>query len=483
MRFLTLCCSLVFLSALTAVGLWHARRVKTGEDFALAGRRLPVGVLFGTLVATWIGTGSLFGNAEFAYEHGLAALLLPAGGAVGIVFLSMLAGRARSLPADSVPQILRLRFGRAAQLLGAIALIGAYLIIVSYQYRAGAGILGYIFPDAGSSLRDFAARWFPTLSDSALDTWNKAPGVIGVGFFIILYTMLAGMVSVAWTDVLNGVLMAVGLFAALGIMSLKFFSMDRGDLPVISELQQPIEPVSFISWIGYLLPPLLLVLGDANLYQRFMSARSPEAARRGAILMFFGVLIMEWTIILLACLGRQLLPEEPAIQGGAIIAIAFTLLPEWLGVLLVMSAVAVVITTADSYLLGSATSVSADLVGKLTTAGRQRAIALVLGLLAMGLAFVSDQFFSVAMYAYTIYGATLTPAVVCALVWPRVPRAAIVSGMSVGLLTAICWKAGLVYDWVPAAVSHVEPVLASLTLHVTVLCGLTAWIGLTKEQA
>ena len=55
------------------VGAWHARRVKTAEDFALAGRGLNGWILSGTLVATWIGTGSIFGNAEFTYENGAIA--------------------------------------------------------------------------------------------------------------------------------------------------------------------------------------------------------------------------------------------------------------------------------------------------------------------------------------------------------------------------------------------------------------------------
>jgi SSS family solute:Na+ symporter len=187
--------------------------------------------------------------------------------------------------------------------------------------------------------------------------------------------------------------------------------------------------------------------------------------------MFFGVLAMEWMIIGLAHLGRQMLPDEPEVHGHVIIAVAFTLLPAWLGVLLIMSAVAVIVTTADSFLLGTATSVSADLTGHLTTAGRQRAIVLVLGLLAMGLAFASKQFFSVAMYAYTLYGATLTPAVVCALLWPRMPSAAIVAGMVTGLVTALVWKLALVWQWMPEALWEIHPVLPALALHLIVLCG------------
>ncbi|MEE8458267.1 MAG: hypothetical protein V3S08_00255, partial [Phycisphaerales bacterium] len=184
-----------FLAALTALGAWYARRVRTAEDFALAGRKLGAPILVGTLVATWTGTGSLFGNAEFAVTHGVSAFLLPVASAVGIVVLTFLAPRARALPAQTVPQILGIRFGMTAQRLAAVTLIGAYLIIVSYQYRAGAA---------------FAARLFP-----GAEPWMLT---VGFAFFVILFTALAGMFSVAITDVVCGAVMIVGLIVALALV-------------------------------------------------------------------------------------------------------------------------------------------------------------------------------------------------------------------------------------------------------------------------
>ena len=483
MQLWALICSLIFLLALTAVGLWHSRRVKTGEDFALAGRRLPTVVVFGTLVATWIGTGSLFGSAEFTYEHGLIALLLPLAGAAGILCLAPLAARVRDIPADSVPQILGIRFGRAAQLVGAIALIGAYLIIVSYQYRAGAGILHFIFPHSGEWLRAAAATVAPGLAETSIEFWSRAPGIIGFAVFVILYTMLAGMVSVAWTDLFNGLVMAGGILLALGLLWARYLAADPASLPLVAAMAEPVAPIPPIGWAGLLLPTFLLVLGDANLYQRFMSARSPSAARRAAVWMFFGVLVMEWAIIGVAYFGRQLLPFEPEVHGHTIIATAFTLLPGWLGVLLIMSGVAVIVTTADSYLLGSATSVAADLTGRLTTARRQRLIVLGLGVAAIALAFTSDRFFKVALYAYTLYGATLTPAVVCALIRPKVPSRAVVGGMVAGLSTALAWKAIELMGVMPSVCEPIEPVLPALGMNLLVLAALSGWGGPRETTA
>ncbi len=454
MQFAALIASSLFLSALTFLGLWHAKHIHSGQDFALAGRRLSLGVLVGTLVATWIGTGSIFGYAEKAYEHQALMFVLPIAGALGVLVLSVLAGRVREIPADTVPQVLGLRFGRAAQLIGAVALIGAYLIIVSYQYRAGAAVVSYI------TQTGMAASSSQTL------------GVLGFGVFVILYTVLAGMVSVAWTDVINGILMTVGILLALAVLGYRAYTADANSLPVVSTLTNPVPSISVVNWIEMLLPTFLLVLGDANLYQRFMSAESPSTARRAALLMFFGILVLEWAIIGLACLGRLLLPDEPVNHAYTVIEIAFALLPSWLGVMLIMSVMAVIVTTADSFLLGAATSVSTDLGTGLTTAGRQRLAVVILGAIAMGLAFTSDRFFDVAIYAYTLYGVTLTPALVAALIAPATPRFAVVAGMLAGLVIALLWKMLGVLERLPMALS-IDPVLPALTVNLLLLLALS----------
>ena len=65
----------VYLSVLVLIGTRRSRQVKTGDDFLVAGRTLPARVLVFTLLATWIGSGSLFAGAGLGYRDRIGIYL------------------------------------------------------------------------------------------------------------------------------------------------------------------------------------------------------------------------------------------------------------------------------------------------------------------------------------------------------------------------------------------------------------------------
>ena len=134
----------VYLFVLTGIGIYKARQVKTQEDFTVAGRTLSPWIMVCTMLAVWIGTGSIVGNAGKTYEIGMSALWLPCGTFVGMILLSFIAARARNIEALTVPEIIGRRFGGGARMLAVAALILAYMVIVGYQFNAGGMVLEVI---------------------------------------------------------------------------------------------------------------------------------------------------------------------------------------------------------------------------------------------------------------------------------------------------------------------------------------------------
>ena len=181
------------------------------------------------------------------------------------------------------------------------------------------------------------------------------------------------------------------------------------------------------------------------------------------------MLVLESTIIGVALFARVMLPTPLSNPGDAIIEMAFTVFPPLVGLLLAATAIAVIISTADSYLLACSTSAAMDLAGKTASPAPQRVLVVVFGVFALLPAFLWEEFLSVALYAYTLYGASLTPAVLAALLRPATSSRAVLGGMIAGLGTALVWKLLLDTGVFTGTLAGVDPVLPALGANVGVL--------------
>src|SRR5882757_4622053 len=178
---------------LLSVSLGRLGKVKTKADYLVAGRSLPAFVLVFTLMSSWIGSGSLLGGAENAYKHGFAALWQGGGGWAGLLLIYFIAPRARKFAQFTIPDLLEARYNQAARVLGVIAVLFTYTAITSYQFIGGGDILHLIFPD----------------------TISAVFGRYIIAAFVIVFTAIAGMASVAYMDVVIGSLATITLLVAL----------------------------------------------------------------------------------------------------------------------------------------------------------------------------------------------------------------------------------------------------------------------------
>ncbi|HSE40326.1 MAG TPA: sodium:solute symporter family protein [Acidobacteriota bacterium] len=447
---------LIYMIVLIAVGAIRGRQVATQEDFAVAGRKLSVFVLFGTMLATWIGTGSIFGNAEKTYQVGIAAIIIPSASIVGILALSFLAGRVRRLKQITIQDILETRYNAAARLLGAIALILAYTTILSYQYRAAGAVLQLTLPSI-----------------------DQNTAIIVAAIFIIIYTALAGMYSVAYTDVVMGVTMIIGMLVAMPMFFSKVGGMDGLAAKLPPSHLEVFGPIPLVEAIGLLLPPCLLILGDANMYQRFFAARSEGAATKATIAAFFGIAFMETAIIITAWLASGLEPNLD-IPGRVIAFAARDHLPVALGALLLTTIMAIVLSTAIAYLLAPSTVLVRDIYQRFinpqasekSIVWLSRVVVVLLGVVAYWMSRQSREFLSVAMYAYTIYGASITPSLLAAFLWKRATTSGAVCSILAGTLITVFWKSMKLDVSVPKSLgwnTDIDAVIPAILVSIAVL--------------
>lgn len=446
--FWTIVAYMVFL---VGVGAIRSRGVETQEDFSVAGRKLTTFVLFGTMLATWIGTGSIFGNSEKVYHVGVAAWILPLGELIGIALLSFLAAKARRLSAITVQDILEQRYNKWARVLGVLTLVMTATTIVSYQYRAAGAVINLAVP-----------------------TMDFRTAVIIVTVFIIIYTAMAGMFSVAYTDLAMGITMIIGMLIALPFVWIKAGGYAGLHATLPPDHLLAFGPIGWKEALGLLLPPALLVLGDANMYQRFFSAQTPRMARHATVWLLFGVFFMELMIILTAWAGSALEWQGGNLgRPGRVLAyVARDHLPVALGAMLLTTIMAIIVSTAISYLLVPATALVRDVYQRFINpqATERRLVWLLRGLVVFlgGVAYVistySEQFLSVALKAYTIYGTGVTPSLVAALIWKRATAYGSIASIITGVATTLVWEFGGFGER-----TGVDPVIPAIALSVVVL--------------
>src|ERR1700750_2403766 len=181
---------------LLTVSISRLRKTHTKDDYLVAGLSLPAVVLVFSLLSSWIGSGSLLGGAENAYKHGFAALWQAGGGWAGLALIYFIAPRARKFAQFTIPDLLETRYNQTARVLGVIAILFAYTAITSYQFIGGGDILHLIFPSI---------------------TARHGQEIIAT--FVIVFTAIAGMSSVAYMDLAIGLLATVTLLGALPILA------------------------------------------------------------------------------------------------------------------------------------------------------------------------------------------------------------------------------------------------------------------------
>lgn len=442
---------LAYLGALVAIGFWRTRRAaQTGDDFLVAGRSLPAHVLVFTLLSTWIGSGSLFAGAGLGYRAGLPALWQSAGAWVGIAVIFFVAPRVRRAAQYTVPDILDRQYGRAARVLGTITIVLAYTTIAAYQFRGGGRLLHLV---AGV---------------------DPLAGAIVTATFCVTMTALAGMTSVAKLDVANGLMMVLGVGLTVAYLSGRAgAAMDppaalRPDQLTIFGVLSPREAMALF------LPTLFLLLGEANMYQKFFSARDERHARLAAGGWIVGTMLIETLIVGIGLLGSAALPGLGTAESETIVVrVALGVLPGVLGALLLAGAAAIIVSTANSMLLTPASNLARDVFQRLVrphATDREIVRATRAAIIALGtIGVVAGNFFptilAMALWAYTMYGAGITPALLAAFVWPRATRRAgtwsIAAGMSVTLLweVAAVLRGGVAAPAYPLGLQTVFPAL------------------------
>jgi SSS family solute:Na+ symporter/sodium/proline symporter len=420
----------VYLAIMIFISFSRALFIRDQQDFMVGGRKVSTFLMITTLIATWTGAGSLIGGAGLAYRQGFSELWMSVGAWIAILIVYKLAGRVRHIAEYTLPDILEDRYNSAARFFGSLALIIGCTTIVGYQLKGGALVLEII---AGIP-------------------WEKGVEIMAVG--IILLTALAGMKSIVSLDLLNGILILIAILIAVPLL---YF--DIGGYEAVKTAL----PAGHLSLFGgrniiwaaaVFFPVFFLLLGEPTMYQKFFSTKNEVSAKHAVIGWVIGIIIVDVAICTLAVLGRIKFPHlgEAGQAERVILDVARYGLPAWAGCILLAGAMAIVFSTANSFLLTPATNITHDIIqrflakkaGQNTIIVINRATIIVLGVTAYLLLTKFRNVLTMALTAYTMIGAGLTPAILAAFFWKRVTTAGGLASIIGGIAGTIAAK--IIFD-------------------------------------
>jgi Na+/proline symporter len=371
---------------------------------------------------------------------------------VGLLVIVFVAQRARKFAQFTIPDLLEARYNTAARVLGAIAILFAFTAITSYQFKGGGDVLHLIFPQLDQIARD---------QFGIAAGHEHALGMVIIAVFVIIFTAFAGMTSVAYLDVVIGLLATFTCIAALPFLLSRIGGWSGLTAALPPEYFQPFGRFSIVNgvdqgpWTGFiramelLVPTMLLLLGNQSMYQKFFSARSERDAKISVFGWIIGTFILETVIVAIAVFGAALFMHAPDVKAREIIPYAARHgLPPFLGALLMGAVFAKVISTANNYLFSPATNLVNDIYTRfLKKDATDKSVLLVSRLMVIGLGIFAllqgtlwESILAMALYAYTIYSAAITPVVMAAFFSRRATAAGAVWSIALGTVITVFWN-------------------------------------------
>ncbi|MDW5501060.1 sodium:solute symporter [Pseudomonas lundensis] len=412
----------LYFLVIGAVGWLGVRRATTKEDYLVAGRNLGPCLYLGTLSAVVLGGASTIGSVKLGYTYGISGVWLCGALGAGIVVLSMvLAKPLLKLKLYTVSQVLARRYHPAARVTsGAIML--AYDLMVAVTSIIAIGSVMQVMFDLSFTV-----------------------SILLGGGLVVLYSTLGGMWSLTLTDIIQFIIMTVGMMLVLMPMSIVKAGGWEAFSSLLPDSYYQLSSIGLDTIAVFFLIYFFGILIGQDIWQRVFTARSTQIARyaglgAGVYCVLYGV-----AGALIGMAGKLVLPQL-ANTDGAFAAIAQAVLPPGVSGLVAAAALAALMSTASACLLASSTIALEDIlpaIRKRPSGGLPagRFTTLAMGCIMLGLAFVVRDVLMALTLAYNLLvGGMLIP-LIGAIFWPRATSTGAIASMLSGSLCVL----GLMY--------------------------------------
>ena len=427
-----------YLLVLLGIGVWARRDADDVAGYYVAGKRLPAWVVAFSSNATGESAWLLLGLTGMGYLVGVHAFWIVLGEVLGVTLAWVFVARPFKAYTDrfdsiTVPDFLEDRFRDHRQVLrrlSAVIILSMVALYIAAQLTA-----------AGKAFDSFLGMSYTS-------------GVVLGAAVVLFYTAVGGFKAVAYSDLLQGLLMfgcllvlpVVGIAAAGGWASMlgQLSAADPALLRPMGEFGVSTAGViSALSFAGV----GLAFLGTPQLLVRFISARGVREMRPAGLIAVVSIIVFDTGAVLSGMAGRALFPGL-ADPETILPAMSTELFPALFAGVFLVVVLAAIMSTADSLLILASSAVVRDVVQKIyrpDLAERQlsrygKITVVVLGLAALVVALGEARvIFWFVLFAWSGLAAAFVPPVLCALFWRRTTLAGAGWGMVTGFGVTVGW--------------------------------------------
>ncbi|MEY9980338.1 sodium:solute symporter [Lysinibacillus sp. RC79] len=441
---------LLYFGVLIIIGIIGIKKAKSEKDFVLAGSRLGYYSHVGCLAAVIIGGAATMGSTTLGYNFGVSGLWFVSMMGFGIAALGLfVVNKIGGYEVFTISQLLGKRFGEGTQLISAIV-TAIYTLMVVVTQVIGMGNVIHV-----------------------LLGWSLIPSMIIGGGIVLFYTILGGMWSITLTDIIQFIVMTIGVFFIMFPFSVNSVG---GLTALFSSVPEAHLSLTNIGWgriFQYFLLYFFGLMVSQDIWQRVFTARSQKVAKSSAISaglysVFYGLVLS-----IVGMCALVLLPNLGDSQS-AFTSLALEILPPGLLGLVLASVCSALMSNASGAIFASATLITNDIIKVYVKKdmtdkdiiNTSRIVILGLGVLAIIFSVWIQNILVALDMAYAILSGAIFVPLIIGLYWKRVTsKAAFYSIIASSLVIFI--------SFIIFGITSTLPIIYGLITGLVVIVGFT----------
>ncbi|MCY9549158.1 sodium:solute symporter [Lysinibacillus xylanilyticus] len=329
---------LLYFGVLMIIGIIGVKKAKSEKDFVLAGSRLGYYSHVGCLAAVIIGGAATMGSTSLGYNFGVSGLWFVSMMGFGIAALGLfVVNKIGGYEVFTISQLLGKRFGEGTQLISAIV-TAIYTLMVVVTQVIGMGNVIHV-----------------------LLGWSLIPSMIIGGGIVLFYTILGGMWSITLTDIIQFIVMTIGVFFIMFPFSVNSVG---GLTALFSSVPEAHLSLTNIGWdriFQYFLLYFFGLMVSQDIWQRVFTARNQKIAKKSAISAGLYSVLYGLVLSIVGMCALVLLPNLGDSQS-AFTSLALEILPPGLLGLVLASVCSALMSNASGAIFASATLITNDII-------------------------------------------------------------------------------------------------------------------------